>query len=618
MKTIRAILLAIGLFALTGVVAWAVYETWPFQTPLAIDSNVGDGTPTPIADQWYRVDDFPAGDLIGGGFMLTDAGDARLVNPQGVDLNLFAQDLTSDTATWWLRPTGNLPAGPSTYYLHSGLTGQTRDQVLGLQGTDAVSVADDASLDITTNLTVESVNTTLLTIPSADTYLINKSGAYGLGVRSTNTVFAYIIDGATSTEEILVNAVGDEENIGSETGAGCGAGTHWDCVNETIGADDTNRVITANGVGEERDLYNLAAPAVIISVDEIVSVTVNFRSRTSSVGCGGSCWVKPHIKLGGTVVSGAQQTVTSAWVSYTETLARPGGGSWAFADLASLQAGISQEEGGGNFTDTTQLSITVTYRNRLESSFSPIAVDTEYDLRATYDGANLRLYVDDVQQDIDAAAITLITNASAVAIGPFDGIVTRTRIGDTSVGSPTYRLDLEYEADEVVETQEGNVGNSWTYIGTITDQSASTNDGTYTFVRDMTDFDSIKGALEIKEFNIGEFPQPTPITAVQNPIDTSFDSVNAGGNFPILGPIITAMAGVMSLDANLMWLMVLIILAIITLMTTLIYIKEPLSAMAAAGLVIALGPMIGVFSWFIFIAYIIVATSISVAVIKRA
>ena len=914
------LILPVAAFLLTSVV-WAVYESWPFRIAITIDNTSSPATA--YTNLWVRIDDFPASDLIGGNFMLSDAGDVRLVDPTGTDLLLFAQDLDQDDATWWFKAP-SISTSPSTYYMHLGRAGQTREQALGLTSTDSVAVADDGTLDITTRLTTESLDTVLDTIPSAETWLLNKNQAYGLGVRSGNEVFAYITpDTVAAASEDFLPTGRDTTAIGNEVG--CAAGSHWQCVDDPVGApDDLATYIWSGNVAEEKDFYDIGTPSVIDDQAYIDHIDLTGRNEVTG---GGQCESDFYLKLAGVETTTSGVNNGGGWLDTVRTVARPGGGGWLVSDLDSLKIGIGLAHStGGGECRLTQFYATVFYINPTEAVFSPIVVDTEYDFRATYDGTNLRLYVDDALEDTVATAITVNSTATTVDIGPFSGEVSRTRgygiasaygaatfddvagvrncitvaandmsaqangidvlggagfslasaskslcnitdnaaiqdkfagggsvelwmkphsLGEASQGSPvgkghrgggtggwavtiesaatdydlyfwvdtigagsarwrvddagffdtwihvaiTYdsdsdtndpiiylngvsqtiveevgpsgaydtdvgnaiavgddfgggnafdgavdelrywddvrtaseilanyqsvltgseadllvyhdfesftdgssftRLDLQYEPLHVDETAQGIatatgiltgdansgqadvavpdgtlfavqqtvsisddtpdtesntiasivantltmtanlannyttaqnaqvVGTDWEWRGTITDQSLDTNDGVYTFVRDMADLASIKGPLEIKKVNVGEFPLPTPISVVQTPLDTTFTSTNNGASFPILGPFITAGAGVMGLSANLVWLMVLIALSILALVVVLQRVKEPMSAMVAAGLVLSLGPMISVYSWFIVIAYILVATSISVVVIRR-
>jgi hypothetical protein len=45
------------------------------------------------------------------------------------------------------------------------------------------------------------------------------------------------------------------------------------------------------------------------------------------------------------------------------------------------------------------------------------------------------------------------------------------------------------------QTRAGISGNSWNWLGTITDESVNTNTGNYTFVRDTTGVTVTVGAL---------------------------------------------------------------------------------------------------------------------------
>jgi hypothetical protein len=68
----------------------------------------------------------------------------------------------------------------------------------------------------------------------------------------------------------------------------------------------------------------------------INSVTVYFRGKRNA----GTGHAHPRLRLGTTNVDGTQVDVTTSFVTSNEVLARPGGGSWSWSDIDSLQAGV--------------------------------------------------------------------------------------------------------------------------------------------------------------------------------------------------------------------------------------------------------------------------------------
>lgn len=121
-------------------------------------------------------------------------------------------------------------------------------------------------------------------------------------------------------------------------------------------------------------------------------------------------------------------------------------------------------------------------------TYNEIAVDTPYNVKLTFDdGDDLVLSIDSVQVDSATGLSTTIdTSAATVTIDAWNGWMGRARVGGTDVDSPTYVLDLQFEPTHLTQTDEGDAGDGWTWEGTVEDQSASENDGTYLFVRDMS------------------------------------------------------------------------------------------------------------------------------------
>ncbi len=123
----------------------------------------------------------------------------------------------------------------------------------------------------------------------------------------------------------------------------------------------------------------------------------------------------------------------------------------------------------------------------------------------TYNDPTLEIEFDTVVQDTLVTAGGAITNtAFPVLIG--DGFEGNVISADIFAGVPAV-LDLDFQGDQIVETQEGNAGNSWTWLGDITDQSASTNDGEYTIIADLT-------GINVTNLGLTSNPTPTPVPVV--------------------------------------------------------------------------------------------------------
>jgi len=92
--------------------------------------------------------------------------------------------------------------------------------------------------------------------------------------------------------------------------------------------DDTEYLKTIIQISlHDKHRFNLADISTIEAVD---SVTVTFRCKTNSAGG------RANIFVSGDSTLGTSRSVAS-FTTYTETLAKPGGGGWAVADVNSMQ-----------------------------------------------------------------------------------------------------------------------------------------------------------------------------------------------------------------------------------------------------------------------------------------
>ena len=74
------------------------------------------------------------------------------LNPE---IAMFAQDLTSGSATWWLYAYGTIPNGSTAQYIvNTGNAEAKRDQGIQFNALDVVTVADNASYDLTNDITI--------------------------------------------------------------------------------------------------------------------------------------------------------------------------------------------------------------------------------------------------------------------------------------------------------------------------------------------------------------------------------------------------------------------------------------------------------------------------------
>lgn len=146
-----------------------------------------------------------------------------------------------------------------------------------------------------------------------------------------------------ATEVLRPNGAGDD--IGTEhnniTG---GDGTKYGVTSDDL---DTSYIGNTSTNKTCADAMTLGDPATVTASDSIDSIDVRWRARTESSATGSG---RPGVRLGGTTVWGTTQSSipTSATNYETTAIARPGGGSWTFADLADLQVTIETTRNGNN------------------------------------------------------------------------------------------------------------------------------------------------------------------------------------------------------------------------------------------------------------------------------
>lgn len=151
-----------------------------------------------------------------------------------------------------------------------------------------------------------------------------------------------------------------------------------------------------------------------------------------------------------------------------------------------------------------------------------VAANTATDILFTFTGGTASLTVGASTTTDATWGATISTNTTDLAL--LDDFATigwadRIRIGDTSLVSPTYVLDLQFEPDQIDETQAGTSGNGWIWQGNVFDQSASENNATYTFKRDTTDINVTVGPVTTTAAAAAPSTETNP-TIVSGNVDT--------------------------------------------------------------------------------------------------
>jgi len=487
-KYLRLVPLAV-LAALAPLVVFATLTDYAYRVPVTIANATGGAlTDYPIAVSMN------ADNLVGNGFVLASGADIAAADGNSTETPFVAQDMASNGATWWMEVATLAAGGTGTWYYHTGYPAATRDQAFAFYGSDSITTADHADLDVTNNLTLEANGVTLRTIPAGETWLINKPGNYRLGVKSSNTMVAEV----WNVPAIQARLPDGNDSAGSFNASGCVA--HWECVDDLVEDDDATRLYVQSTIaaGETYTVADFSLP----SNAGLSDVRVFFYVACDNPG---DCRFTPQLKLGGITVNGSEQAHAAAsYASYQQSFwtNRPGGGTWSIGDLTNLIVGISMRTttGAPVTAKVSQIGVQAHYYTPTAATYSPIAADTEYDFKATYDGANLRLYVDGALETTQAATGALNTSIDALVIGSgITGRMGQTRIGITDVTTPNYILTYDYEPVDLTQTDAGDAGDGWTWEGTVEDISTGTDqDGTYTLTRSQANITATVSGVELK------------------------------------------------------------------------------------------------------------------------
>ena len=322
------------------------------------------------------------------GFMTATARDTRVSNLGGTAYAHMVADAVTMTAT-------ALPAhGQVNLYYSTGETAADYDIIPGYGG--SITLKDSAALEGTNNFEFEFGTGYIdTTAPLIGQNLISKTSAYTTYISAASEITTKIY-GAPATENLIPNAVGDYTNI---TNAFPFV-DHYLNIDDAVGApDDSTTTVYTSSVAQLKDAYNLPNTAIGVN-DYITSVTVYFRALRASAGS----FAQPFLRLGAVETTGTEVNLTAVWATYSEVLARPGGGSWTVADLNSLQVAVGLRDASSNNTYLTQVYVVVTYSPATAISIATPVASGSHTVKITADGVNIKTFIDTVEADSDALA----------------------------------------------------------------------------------------------------------------------------------------------------------------------------------------------------------------------
>ncbi len=254
---------------------------------------------------------------------------------------------------WWVFAESIAASSSLSYDIYTGGASDMVSALVYFPAASGMTVADNnTSLEPGSNFTIQQIGR-WNTDNGTSKYSVYKSGAIAVGVNPTisGNITANITGTSGLTQTLAPNGVGDITTISTLVGAA----THWQAV--LTNDADTSYVLSAGAV-TEYDTYAMEN-GTIPSYALIDSVVVH--AVTKRIGVLSTHYVAVIVRLAGVNVFGADQATTVAYVDYSESLAKPGGGNWIAADIPNLQAGVQHKLAAADAMYTTQVYVVVNY-----------------------------------------------------------------------------------------------------------------------------------------------------------------------------------------------------------------------------------------------------------------
>ncbi len=267
-----------------------------------------------------------------------------------------------------------------TEYLQN-IPAQSQSIIVGNNG--YFTTNDTATIELSDNFTI-SVTGFLVTDNGTSENITTKTGALSLSIEPTTSgkVNAIVTGTSGLSQTLYPNGAGVFTGIPTLVGAA----THWE--SQLTNDGDTSYVEQGPVAATNVDLYeveNGTIPSYAI-IDSVVVHTVTVRS-------GSPVAQYPVIYLAGANVTGVGNASYAAYTDYGESLSRPGGGSWTYADIPNIQIGVQLASTGVLTVRSTQVYVVVNY-HYADTSVSVSNITTGLkNVNLSADGTNLVLNV---------------------------------------------------------------------------------------------------------------------------------------------------------------------------------------------------------------------------------
>ena len=339
--------------------------------------------------------------ITNSGSTVTDVIATANISSQALIDNGYADDNLSDVAVLhgstdvpfmpsvnssypWAFAVDSISAGLNIdYSLYSG--NATGGLIRYFPGDAGMSANYSETLELADNFTIEQSG--WVDTNSGGNLLRNyRFGTYATSGNITSAIF----DVPTSST-LTANATGNYtawETL-------FGKATQWEAV-ETADAD-TSYIATASASQVKSAFELISFPIAESDTWSIESVTVSIRARNTDNTYKG--YVQPYLRLSAVETSGNNTQLNSAsYYTISENVTRPGGGSWQYDDLASLQVAVGGTSAATYPIRVTQVYVTVNYipkTSPLVSVTAPGISSGNMTVRTTANVTDLMIYIGD-------------------------------------------------------------------------------------------------------------------------------------------------------------------------------------------------------------------------------
>ena len=572
----QKILVVLAVFSLLilPLATTALADSWKYRTSIAVqDTSGSDRAGVPV------IINIPGQNLVDAGYVNSNATDTRI--KEGTAEHDY---LITNQKTVLFIP--SLAANQiRAYNLHMGYS-PTISQFGIIAGTGGyVTVSDDAALELGVNFEVEQSGW-IDTTSGSNKNLVYKEDAFRTYVSADNEITSAIAGGVSSSVTLRPNAAGDATEL-----IPSGAPTNWECVDDVEPDDDTTYV-SAQGVGPATDYYNLEDWANPPEGAVITSVVVHFRSRYNVY----QAYHTPILRLSAVDTGGGEVPLISTYISYSEAVARPGGGDWAVADINSLQVGakLRSENASGYHAYCTQTYIVVNYTCDLAVTATGIASGT-HTIKTTADGTDLKIFVDDVEKDsVALAGASVPDTAYSWYLGQNNVMPYMEYCKHTVSGA----LVVWYQPTTMISGT------------TLPDREGTAQNGTITWGSnsDLTVTIGSTTSLASTTSSTGAGAVADTVSPATMPEDWYGEGATMG-NLPFYEQFSSAAVG-MGMPTQSLYLMIMLGTASAVGLGVVLFTGSVLMAMIAAGFVISAGVGTSVLGWWMLFIFVVMAVGI--------